>query len=161
MPATAENLHSARRLLREWLISARWPRDEIEQVVVAVNEAMSNAIGHAYLTAAAPPGRHRSVDVHGVVEPASSADQQATGARAARVAEADATEALWRARIEIVDHGMWRLSDVDLHDQLRHRGRGLPMMEALMDQVTIGVAPGGGTRVALIKNVTMSEVDRG
>jgi anti-sigma regulatory factor (Ser/Thr protein kinase) len=39
---------------------------------------------------------------------------------------------------------MRRLSDVDLHDQLRHRGRGLPMMEALMDQVTIGVAPGGG-----------------
>jgi hypothetical protein len=48
MPATAENLHSARRLLREWLISARWPSDEIEQVVVAVNEAMSNAIEHAY-----------------------------------------------------------------------------------------------------------------
>jgi anti-sigma regulatory factor (Ser/Thr protein kinase) len=140
MPAAAENLGSARLVLREWLAAVRWPADDIEYVVLAVNEALTNAIEHAY--AAATPGLHPSVDVYGVVQPVPDAADSAPSSHEAFTAGTG--EAPWRAHIEVIDQGAWRLRNVDLHDQFRRGGRGLPMMEAVMDQVTIDVTPGGG-----------------
>ncbi len=145
MPAVSENLRPARRLVGEWLTAARWPEEEIEDVVLAVNEAVSNVVEHAHATIPASPAPPPTVDVHGVIEPAPDPGPPAAAAPGLLDGAAQ-----WRARIEIVDHGRWRPSTADLHDELRARGRGLPLMHALVDQVHIDTVLGGGTRVTLI-----------
>jgi anti-sigma regulatory factor (Ser/Thr protein kinase) len=48
--------------------------------------------------------------------------------------------------VTVTDHGAWRESDPGT-EQLR-RGRGIPLMEALTDRVTVDSSP-TGTRVCL------------
>ena len=145
MPPAAENLRPARRPMRQWLTAARWPEEEIEDVVLAVDEATSSVIEHAHATIPASPALHPTVDVPGVMEPAPD-----PGPSAAAAPGLLNGAARWRVRIEIVDHGRWRPSTADLQDQMRARGRGLPLMRALVDQVHIDTVLGGGTRVTLI-----------
>lgn len=50
----------ARDRVSRWLRLAGWPPEPLEEVVYAVNEAVSNAIEHAY-----PPNSDGTVDVTG------------------------------------------------------------------------------------------------
>jgi anti-sigma regulatory factor (Ser/Thr protein kinase) len=111
----------ARQRVREWLIAWSWPADQFDDIVLAVSEAVSNAIEHAYV--GQPPGM---VEVRGGVE--TTPDGQR-----------------WMTMI-VRDHGRWRRPSRD--DQ--NRRRGIPLMRACMDSVTL-TRPGDGvgTRVLL------------
>jgi anti-sigma regulatory factor (Ser/Thr protein kinase) len=122
LPADPIAISVARHQLRRWLAELSWPSGSLEDIVVAVSEAVTNAIEHAYLNQ--PPG---VVDVRGGVEPTSGGQRRVT--------------------IIVRDHGRWRPAPTD--DQHRHRG--IPLMRACMDTVTIGQPDDGrvGTWVVL------------
>ncbi|HVL85467.1 MAG TPA: ATP-binding protein [Pseudonocardia sp.] len=105
--------------LRAWLAAQAWPTGQSQDIVLAVNEAVSNAVEHAYLD-------HPS----GVVELHAAATVTRGGQRRVTV---------------VVDDGRWRPPPAD--DE--NRRRGIPLMHACMDTVTITAATPGGTRVTL------------
>ena len=49
LPADPVSISVARVGLRRWLAGWSWPADQIDDIVLAVSEAASNAIEHAYL----------------------------------------------------------------------------------------------------------------
>jgi serine phosphatase RsbU (regulator of sigma subunit)/anti-sigma regulatory factor (Ser/Thr protein kinase) len=109
--ADVDVLAAVRHLLRRWLTARGAGPDEIYDVVVAAQEACTNAIEHAY------------------------------GPAAARF-ELDAHCDDGRVVLEVRDHGRWRAP------RGRHRGRGLPLMEGLMDSIEVR-RDGSGTTVVL------------
>jgi anti-sigma regulatory factor (Ser/Thr protein kinase) len=111
VPARSDILPDVRRRLRAWLgrqgFAAAAP-----EVVLAVSEALNNAIEHAYSGAG------------GVIDLRMSAEGSLL-------------------RIEVTDRGEWRQSMPS-----DERGRGMMLMNTLMDRVEI-VTNGEGTRVIL------------
>jgi anti-sigma regulatory factor (Ser/Thr protein kinase) len=101
-------LSAFRQSLRRWLSEAGAEDDEVQDIVMAVNEACQNAIEHAYGLTPEP----------------------FTVTLAAEDGEVVVT---------VRDRGGWRdrISD--------DRGRGLPLMRALMDAVEIEQRPSGST----------------
>ncbi|MFC4950111.1 ATP-binding protein [Pseudonocardia sp. GCM10023141] len=127
----------ARGLLNRWLSSMAWPPAQRDDIVLAVNEAISNAIEHAYL---AQPAGHIQLDATAAA--LTPSDAAAAGAPGQRY-----------VTIQVRDHGVWRPAPAD--DE--NRRRGIPIMRACMDTVTIEalVTPAGdpaGTRVTLRSN---------
>jgi anti-sigma regulatory factor (Ser/Thr protein kinase) len=101
-------LAAFRQGLRRWLEEAGAAADEVQDVVMAVNEACQNAIEHAYGLAPEP------FDVKLTCDDGSVA-------------------------VVVRDRGGWRDGRSD------DRGRGLPLMRALMDEVDIEQRPTGST----------------
>jgi anti-sigma regulatory factor (Ser/Thr protein kinase) len=99
----------ARHQVRRWLAALSWPAGQLDDIVLAVSEAVSNAVEHAYLDQ--PPG---------VVEVRGGAEATPGGQR--------------RVTVIVRDHGRWRPAPID--DE--NRRRGIPLMRACMDTVTIG-----------------------
>jgi anti-sigma regulatory factor (Ser/Thr protein kinase) len=122
LPADPIATSVARHQLHRWLTGLSWPSGQLEDIVLAVNEAVTNAIEYAYLDQA--PG---VVEVHGGVEP--TPDEQR------------------RVTIIVRDHGRWRPPPTNN----QYRRRGIPLMRACMDTVTIGQPDDGrvGTWVVL------------
>jgi serine/threonine-protein kinase RsbW len=122
LPADPVAPSVARHRLRRWLAGLAWPAVELEDIVLAVSEAVSNATEYAYLQR--PPGL---IDVHGEVETTPGGPR--------------------RIVVVVRDHGRWRCPPID--DE--NRRRGVPLMRACMDTVTIGSPDDGGegTCVAL------------
>ena len=122
LPADPMTPSVARQRVREWLTAWSWPTDHIDDIVFVVSEAVSNAVEHAYVHQ--PLGM---VEIHGGIETTPRAQH--------------------RAAIIVRDHGHWRAPPPDNHN----RGRGIPLMQAMMDTVTIGQPPdnGVGTWVVL------------
>lgn len=122
LPADPIAASVARHRLRRWLAALAWPAVELEDIVLAVSEAVSNATEHAYLH-----GSSGLVDVGGEVEITPGGQR--------------------RVVVVVRDHGRWRCPPID--DE--NRRRGVPLMRACMDTVTIGSPhdAGGGTCVAL------------
>ena len=112
----------ARLRVRQWLTALSWPVAQLEDIVLAVSETVSNAAEHAYRTTA--PG---AIEVLGAVETTPDGQRRVT--------------------ILVEDHGRWRPAPV----ANENRRRGIPLMRACMDTVTITsqdtVRP--GTRVIL------------
>ena len=110
-----------------WLTAARWPEDELDAIVYAVSEAVSNAAEHAY-----PPGSSGRVVVAARIE-----DAIRTSAGPTRL-----------VRVSVRDEGRWRVPPPT--DEGRRRG--LPLMAALMDDVSVrrGSDPRAGTEVAMV-----------
>jgi serine phosphatase RsbU (regulator of sigma subunit)/anti-sigma regulatory factor (Ser/Thr protein kinase) len=102
-------LTAFRQSLRRWLAEQGAEADEVQDIVMAVNEACQNAIEHAYGLTAEP--------FNVILETAEDGDVVVT----------------------VRDRGGWRdrISD--------DRGRGLPLMRALMDTVEIEQRPSGST----------------
>ena len=90
-----------RRLLRQWLAGLSWPADETDDLLLAVSEAVSNSVDHAY-----PPGRP------GEVEFEARCETDSTGAR--------------YAVLVVRDRGAWR-PQPEWHE---NRRRGLQLMRA-------------------------------
>jgi serine phosphatase RsbU (regulator of sigma subunit)/anti-sigma regulatory factor (Ser/Thr protein kinase) len=109
-PADVDVLASIRHVLRRWLPDRGAGADETYDIVVAAQEACTNAVEHAYGPAAARFELDASYDAGTVV-------------------------------VEVRDHGQWRAP------RGRHRGRGLPLMQALMDSVDVRRADSGTTVV--------------
>jgi PAS domain S-box-containing protein len=114
LPAEPTALRSLRTALRRWL--AQYPASdrEINEIVLACNEAVANAIEHAYGPA------DGSVEV---------------------IAEFREGEVC----IEVRDDGQWREPRGD------NRGRGLNLMKALMDSVSLETRD--GTEVRMVRRL--------
>jgi serine/threonine-protein kinase RsbW len=97
----------ARDLVRRWLRVLCWPPGQLGDIVLAVNEAVSNCIEHAYQS-----------DVPGLVR------------IEGRVL--DAPEAR-RVELIVYDHGSWR----PVPPPEEHRRRGIPLMHACMENVVV------------------------
>jgi serine/threonine-protein kinase RsbW len=115
LPAVPASASIARDRVRRWLDELRWPRDEVDDVIMAANEAIANVIDHAYLGRA--PG---DVHVHG---------WQVDRPQGRRVV------------VTVTDRGRWRRFRADRG----YRGHGVPMMVACMESVQIDHAEGGTT----------------
>jgi anti-sigma regulatory factor (Ser/Thr protein kinase) len=98
-----------RRRFRRWLDGLGWPRDQRDDILMAVDEATANVVDHAY------PGR-RAGPVHIV------ARLLAGGLRGHRHVE-----------IAVRDWGRWQPVPADRG----YRGRGLAMMKAFMHRVDL------------------------
>jgi serine/threonine-protein kinase RsbW len=122
LPAEPVTAAEVRKLLRAWLEGHRWPPDAVDDVVLAVHEAVANAIDHAY-----PAGHVGDVDV--------TANLLAEGRRQ-------------RTRLVVRDGGRWRAPPVDPG----YRGRGLQMVRSCMDLVNIlpGTGTRSGTEVTML-----------
>jgi len=122
LPADPIAISVARHRARRWLAELSWPARQLDDIVLAVTEAVTNAIKHAYLDQ--PPG---VVEVHGGVEATSCGRRRVT--------------------VIVRDHGRWLLAPPN--DQHRHGG--IALMRACMDTVTIGQPDDGrvGTWVVL------------
>ena len=122
LPADPIAISVARHQVHRWLAGLSWPAGQLEDIVRAVSEAVTNAIEHAYLDQ--PPG---VVEVRGGVEATPGGQRRVT--------------------ILVRDHGRWRLAPTDQE----HSHRGIPLMRACMDAVTIGQPDDGrvGTWVVL------------
>jgi anti-sigma regulatory factor (Ser/Thr protein kinase) len=108
LPADPVTPSVARHQLRRWLGTSSWPSGQLEDIVLAVSEAVSNAAEHAYLD-----------QPHGVIEVDAWAEATAGGQR--------------QVTVIVGDHGRWRTAPMD--DE--NRRRGIPLMRACMDTVTI------------------------
>lgn len=109
LPANPISVSVARTRVRHWLAAWWWPNGQRDDIVLAVSEAVSNAIEHAYLDQ--PTGL---VEIRGGVEMTPGGQRRVT--------------------IIVRDYGRWR--PVPTHHE--HRRRGIPLMRACMDTVTIG-----------------------
>jgi anti-sigma regulatory factor (Ser/Thr protein kinase) len=110
----------ARRLLRQWLDSGNWPANASDDLVLAVNEAITNAVEHAF----PPDHRGGGIDLDA---------QAVTGAdRAGRVV------------VTVIDDGRWRPPPTDAG----FRGRGLDMIRALVESLAVSPSA-SGTRVTM------------
>ena len=110
--ADVGELAQSRHTLRDWLDEAGAGADEALDVLIAVGEALANAIEHGHRDH--PEG---TVHLHAVV-----------------VAE--------RVYVTVTDTGSWKTPQAV---PARHRGRGLELMRALMQDVTIESRPAGTT----------------
>jgi anti-sigma regulatory factor (Ser/Thr protein kinase) len=120
LPVDPRTPARARRLLRQWLDSGNWPINASDDLVLAVNEAITNAVEHAF------PADHRG----GGIE--LDAHAEAGDDRARRVV------------VTVTDDGHWRPRPGDAG----FRGRGLDMIRALVESVTVSPTA-SGTRVTM------------
>jgi serine/threonine-protein kinase RsbW len=118
-PATTTTPQLVREELRRWLASWSWPEDDLDDVVAAVDEAVSNVVDHAY----------RSLPSPGEVRVRARVDPEGDG---------------HRVTVVVSDRGRWRPVPADPG----HRGRGLLMMRCCAADVRIEPDE-HGTRVTL------------
>ncbi len=118
--ALATSPQLIRTQLRSWLVAWSWPDDDLDDVVSAADEAVSNVVDHAYRQLPAPGDVH----VH------------------ARVVT---RAALHRVVVSVVDRGRWRPVPADPG----YRGRGLRMMGACSAGLRIEHSAAGGTAVTM------------
>lgn len=122
LPAALTAAAEVRALLGAWLTTHGWPPEAQEDLVLAVNEAVSNSIEHGYGLRPGTPGRP------GVVEVA--AEIMTTGGER-------------RVEIAVRDRGTWR-TPPRLRDHRRH---GIPIMKACSAECVIDGTPSGTTVV--------------
>lgn len=142
MVASEKCLPVVHAAMRRWLAGLQWPADPAEDLVLAVHEAVTNVIEHAYRGDVAG----RTVDVRGVVDTGTSSTAGDRGL----------PETGRRVRFSVSDHGQWRPDQHDRADPSRARGWGLTMMEALTSEMTITASADNGTQVELL-SVAVSE----
>nr|WP_083903880.1 ATP-binding protein [Nocardia cerradoensis] len=119
--ARSEELQRVRTLLRAWLAGTNLGPDRAYDLLLAVNEACTNAVEHGHR------GDGRTVVLH-----------------------ATATHSI---RITVSDSGTWRTPRAD---EEVDRGRGLPMMNALMPGTRV-VSGADGTTVEFVASPTTEE----
>jgi anti-sigma regulatory factor (Ser/Thr protein kinase) len=127
LPAHPGTPGDVRRQLRPWLETLGWPREQAEDLLLAVDEAVSNAVEHAY---PAPASALTHPDERGVE---------------LCVSDTTATDDTHRAIVTVTDRGQWKPRAVSPSS----RGRGLQMMRALTEYLDV-TATGSGTRVKMI-----------
>jgi anti-sigma regulatory factor (Ser/Thr protein kinase) len=124
-------LSKIRRSLCDWSLQRRWTTDQAEEIALAVDEALSNIIRHAY--------------------ECDSKNRILLSVRAVREAEAEGVE------IRLRDFGKpcdpKQIQGRPLED-VRPGGLGVHIIRAMMDSVDYIPAPGGGTLLVMKKYKT-------
>jgi anti-sigma regulatory factor (Ser/Thr protein kinase) len=115
IPADANHLATARAALRTWLVRAGVDPDQNLNVLIAAGEAVTNAIEHGH--------RDNSDGSRGVVS-------------------LRATTLVDCLQLTVTDNGSWKTPDAS---RRKYRGRGIPLMRALMHDVTIDPDDAGTT----------------
>ncbi|MGK5112562.1 SpoIIE family protein phosphatase [Geodermatophilus sp. CPCC 205506] len=119
LPADPARLAGVRRELAAWAAAAGLPYETVDDLQLALGEALANAVEHAYTGAGVGAG---------------------DGACAYRVAR----DLDGGVLVEVRDNGVWRPPPEDRG----HRGRGLELITALASDVEVARGPdGGGTTV--------------
>jgi len=121
---------AVRQLLRCWLAEAGWPRNDSDDLVLAVSEAVSNSVEHGY----------RDRCTAGEVEV--TVEEELLSVRQRRVI------------ITVSDHGRWR----PVPTEPANRRRGIPLMRAVTDSLDIDGTP-TGTRLTLTSRPVSAERD--
>jgi serine/threonine-protein kinase RsbW len=131
LPAAAESVRVARRMLTDWLGTLCWPDDESIDIVLAVNEALSNVVDHAY-----PPATPGQAHLYAweAIDP---------GQRDRRIIAV------------VTDSGRWKPAAATDPGN-NYRGRGLPMMAGCMDSVHIEPTPQGTTVIMTSRPTAVS-----
>lgn len=109
----------ARDKVRTWLRANGWTATDIDDLVLAINEAVSNSIEHGYGVGAD--------------------DQSGTGTVELRGEITD-----HRVTFTVRDRGVWR---PPVHDPTSTRGQGIRLMRACVEEVTVDVSDEGTTVV--------------
>lgn len=122
--AVPHALPQVRALVWDWLTEQAWPIPDAEDIQLAVNEAISNVIDHAY-----PPAAPGPVTVHAWV----STDPRTRDRRVV---------------VAVTDRGRWATHHPDTYP-LHTRGHGLRVMSGCMAELHIQRAA-AGTTVILI-----------
>jgi anti-sigma regulatory factor (Ser/Thr protein kinase) len=112
-PARAEHLAAIRAAVRSRIAALGVGGDAADDIVLAVNEAASNAVEHAYR----PPQPPGTVEV-------------------GLAAEAGTLT------VDVRDQGRWLLREAESGER-RLRGRGLVIMRAVLDAVRVDTGPLG------------------
>ncbi|BBG04059.1 MULTISPECIES: ATP-binding protein [Pseudonocardia] len=112
VPVAPRSVPLARTHFREWLEFLGWPQAGSDDVLLVVNEAVTNAVEHSGDVPDSVGGAEQIVEI--------SADVEVTGVTR-------------QLRIRVRDRGRWREPPADPG----YRGHGLPMMFELMEQVVI------------------------
>jgi anti-sigma regulatory factor (Ser/Thr protein kinase) len=128
LPAVSTATRRVRGRLRAWLSGWGWTDDGLDDIVMAVDEAVSNVVEHAYRLDPAPG----DVRVH------------------ARIAGGPGGR---RAVVAVTDRGRWRPVPSDPG----HRGRGLRMMDAFTASLRIERGA-DGTAVTMTSTTMTSTV---
>lgn len=136
MSAAAANIAVVRRRMRDWLDGLQWPAEPAEDIVLAVSEAVTNAVEHAYPSAGQEVGQ---VEIYAAV----SQDTPATGGRR-------------RVQVRVRDHGRWRSRpDEPGERRVRFGGHGLVVMQALTAQMAVHTSA-EGTEIELISQPVLT-----
>jgi anti-sigma regulatory factor (Ser/Thr protein kinase) len=134
LPASPEQLAGLRRRLREWLTAVGVDRDAEADVLLACGEAAANAVEHAFPDQPDQPGQPGQGGQAGPPGPPAPPGQLSVELTLAAGRE---------LTVRVADTGRWRRVPAP-----GDRGRGLPLMRAVMDSVR--VEPGeGGTVVTM------------
>jgi anti-sigma regulatory factor (Ser/Thr protein kinase) len=104
----------ARDRVRGWLRANGWAPAHIDDLVLAVNEAISNSIEHGYDVGQDDPPSLDTVSFHGAIHRAPDGSRHAV--------------------LTIRDTGTWRPPTDDDHTT---RGQGLRLMRACVDRMTV------------------------
>jgi anti-sigma regulatory factor (Ser/Thr protein kinase) len=118
LPADPCAAAAARRALTEWLAPLPWPEETAQDLVFAASEAVTNCVDHAYAAPAVPDAI--------VLEAREHPDED-------RI----------RVEVTVADRGRWH----DPPGDQRFRGRGIAMMRALTESVTLDGSEAGTTVV--------------
>jgi anti-sigma regulatory factor (Ser/Thr protein kinase) len=113
----------ARERVEGWLRAHRWPPAQIDELVLAVSEAVSNSVEHGYGVAPDAVASGETVDLRMRLEVA------ADGFR--------------RVEFVVSDRGHWREPDTGAST----RGHGMLIMRSCTDELVVEGSPGGTTVV--------------
>jgi serine/threonine-protein kinase RsbW len=125
-PAVSSSLRPARVALAKWLTILRWPADDADDVIMAVSEAVSNVIDHAY-----PATRRGPVQLHGWCRSGSTPDSR-------------------RVTVTVTDRGDWGREHRTV-DPAGHRGHGFAVMSGCTAEMYVQRSAGGTTFI-LVSN---------
>jgi serine/threonine-protein kinase RsbW len=114
----------ARDRFDRWLRGLSWPSGQREDLVLALNEAVSNSVEHGYLLDADTSQHDMDAEV---VEVRAGVLVDGNGAR--------------RISLTVCDHGRWREPSA----QARFRGHGLSIIRACSDEFNIDGNAAGTT----------------
>jgi serine/threonine-protein kinase RsbW len=114
----------ARDRVRRWLRANRWSPAHIDDLVLAVNEAISNSIEHGYLIGPDTPMNGETVELRG------SITRGPDGSR--------------RVQFTVRDRGVWLPPAEDADST---RGQGIRLMRACVEHLTVEQTADGTTVV--------------
>ncbi len=114
----------ARDRVRGWLRANGWSPAHTDDLVLAVNEAISNSIEHGYLIDQDDPPRPETIEIDGVITRAPDGTRH--------------------AEITVRDSGSWQPPTEDVHS---NRGQGIRLMRACVEHLTIDGTDTGTTVV--------------